>query len=90
MSSKEGFPVYSTTYYPEIPIEDDDVFIFTVFGDRLDTLAFKAYGDVTMWWIIAKANGIRGKIALEPSQLIRIPGNSTQIIQKFKNLNKQS
>ena len=88
VSSKEGFPVYSTTYYPEIPIEDDDVFIFTVFGDRLDTLAFKAYGDVTMWWIIAKANGIRGKMALKPGTPLRIPSDIKEILQKIEDLNR--
>tara|TARA_B100001778_G_C17982541_1_gene359881 strand:- start:164 stop:463 length:300 start_codon:yes stop_codon:yes gene_type:complete len=87
---KSGVKVYTTTYYPEMPIENSDQFIFTKEGDRLDTLADKFYGDYTLWWIIAKANGIRGKIALKPSQMIRIPGNSVQIIEKFKNLNKQS
>ena len=87
---KSGVRVYTTTYYPQIPIEDSDTFIYTKDGDRFDTLAYKFYGDSTYWWIIAKANGIRGKIALEPSQLIRIPGNSVQIIEKFNNLNKQS
>ena len=87
---KSGVKVYTTTYYPEMPIENSDQFIFTKEGDRLDTLADKFYGDYTLWWIIAKANGIRVKIALKPSQMIRIPGNSVQIIEKFKNLNKQS
>ena len=87
---RSGSRVYATTLYPEMPIENSDQFIYTKEGDRLDKLADKYYGDHTLWWILAKANGIRGKIALEPSELIRIPGNSTQIIQKFKNLNKQS
>jgi nucleoid-associated protein YgaU len=25
-------------------------------GDRMDTLAFTAYGDPTLWWVIADAN----------------------------------
>jgi len=40
-----------------------------------------------MWWIIAKANGIKGKTALEPGNILRIPGNVTSIIQKFRELN---
>ena len=87
---RSGIKVYTTTLYPEMPIQNSDQFIYTKEGERLDKHADKYYADHTLWWIIAKANGIRGKIALEPSELIRIPGNSTQIIQKFKNLNKQS
>ena len=87
---KSGLRVYATTYYPEIPIEDSDQFIFTKEGDRLDSLADKFYGDHTLWWVIAKANGIKGKVALNPETILRIPGNIVQIIEKFKNLNKQS
>ena len=87
---KSGLRVYATTYYPEIPIEDSDQFIFTKEGDRLDSLSFNYYGDTTLWWIIAKANGIKGKVALNPETILRIPGNIVQIIEKFKNLNKQS
>ena len=87
---KSGLRVYATTYYPEIPIEDSDQFIFTKEGDRLDSLADKFYGDHRLWWVIAKSNSIKGRIALETAKLIRIPGNITQIIEKFKNLNKQS
>ena len=36
---KDGKIVYSTTYYPTIPIEDADAFIRTVFGTRIDMLA---------------------------------------------------
>ena len=39
---------------------------------------------------LSKARDQSGKIALETAKLIRIPGNITQIIEKFKNLNKQS
>ena len=38
---KAGMQVYSTTYYPEIPLENDDKFIHVVVGDRLDSLAYK-------------------------------------------------
>ena len=59
-------------------------------GDRIDSLAYKFYGDVTLWWIIAKANGIKGKTALEPGIPLRIPGNITSIIENFINLNTSS
>jgi len=87
---KSGIKVYGTTYYPEIPIENSDEFVFTRLGDRLDTIAHKYYGDVTLWWVISKANGIRGKVALAPGTLLRIPGNIQHIVEKFVNLNKSS
>ena len=85
---KSGLTVYTTTHYPEIPIQNSDKFILSKEGDRLDTLAFKFYGDTTLWWIIAKASGIRGKVALKPTTPLRIPGNAAQIIEKFTILNQ--
>ena len=84
-----GVRVYATTYYPQMPIEDSDTFVYTIEGDRLDSLAHKHYGDSTYWWIIAKANGIRGKMGLEVATPLRIPGNITTIIEKFRHINKR-
>jgi len=85
---KSGIRVYSTTYYPEILVSDSDTFIYPKDGERLDTLAYTYYNDVSLWWVIAKANGIRGKVALSADEIIRIPGNVVNIVEKFKNLNK--
>tara|TARA_X000001382_G_C3130355_1_gene166146 strand:+ start:121 stop:420 length:300 start_codon:yes stop_codon:yes gene_type:complete len=85
---KSGLRVYGTTYYPNIPIENSDSFLITKIGDRLDMLAHKYYGDVSLWWVIAKANGIKGKTALDPGVTLRIPGNIQQIIEKFLKLNR--
>ena len=84
---KSGVRVYTTTYYPQIPIEDSDTFIYTKDGDRFDTLAYKFYGDSTYWWIIAKANGIRGKLGLNPATPLRIQGDIAGILRKFNTLN---
>ena len=89
-TDKSGIRVYETTYYPQIPIENSDKFVMSKVGDRIDSLAYKFYGDVTLWWIIAKANGIKGKTALAPGIPLRIPGNITQIIENFINLNTSS
>ena len=85
---KSGVKVYTTTYYPEMPIENSDQFIFTKEGDRLDTLAHKFYGDHTLWWVIAKASGIRGKVGLKAGTPLRIPGNISKIIEQFHVLNR--
>ena len=84
---KSGKRVYSTTYYPEIPIRNTDRFITSVFGDRLEQLAYRFYGDTTLWWIIAKTNGIRGIAALTPGTQLRIPTDITKIIEDFNEIN---
>ena len=84
---KSGVRVYNTTFYPTIPIDDSDQFIYTKFGDRIDALAYQYYGDISLWWIISKANGIKGQAGLKPGLLLRIPGNITQIISDFNALN---
>tara|TARA_R110000744_G_scaffold82042_3_gene161197 strand:- start:1587 stop:1883 length:297 start_codon:yes stop_codon:yes gene_type:complete len=83
----DGKRVYGTTYYPEIPIGNSDTFIQAADRTRLDSLAFTHYGDVSLWWIIAKANGIKGINVLKTGQLIRIPGNVNRIVGKFLELN---
>lgn len=42
-------------------------------GDRLDTIAFEAYGDATLWPEIANRNNIRDPLALSPGQVLTIP-----------------
>ena len=85
---QEGFRTYTTTYYPNIPISDSDTFILAKEGSRLDSLANEYYGDTKLWWVLAKSNGIRGKIALKAGELIRIPGNITKIIDDFEAINE--
>ena len=88
--TKEGFRAYSTTYYPNIPISDGDAFIISRQNERLDLLAFDYYGDRKLWWVIAKANGIRGKIGLNAGETLRIPGNITKIIDDFERINEKN
>ena len=85
---KSGIRVYSTTYYPEIRISDGDSFIYPIEGERLDNLANKYYGDTTLWWVIAKANGLKGKMYAPQNTEIRIPGNVSKVLEDFNNLNK--
>ena len=66
--------VFKPTMYPRIALRDSDIFIYPKFGDRLDTLAHKYYKDVSLWWIIAKANDLdAAHIGLELDRQIRIP-----------------
>ena len=85
--NKDGKRVFKPTMYPKIPIRDSDVFIYPKFGDRLDNLAHKYYGDVSLWWIIAKANNLdKAEIGLNVEKQIRIPMNIEVILNKLKDM----
>ena len=69
------------------PIYIRSVFIYPKFGDRLDNLAHKYYGDVSLWWIIAKANNLdKAEIGLNVEKQIRIPTDIQPIINKLKGM----
>ena len=73
--------------YPKIPLKDSDLFIYPKFGERLDSLAQKYYQDVSLWWIIAKANNLdQAHIGLETDKQLRIPIDIRPIINRLKNM----
>ena len=87
---KDGVRVYTTTFYPKIPLQDSDKYIAVTRGQRLDTLADQYYGDTTLWWIISKANNLPGaEIQLDPSKTYRIPTNLKPILSEFNDLNRK-
>ena len=91
-------PTYQTTKYPEIPLSDEDIYVYTTQGDRFDVLANQYYGDQSLWWIISIANTAVAGTSL-PSDLpqdslvtpegiqIRIPANYAAVLTSFKILN---
>lgn len=82
--TNDGRTVFRSTIYPNIPFRNDDVYVATETGDRLDTLANQFYGDSTLWWIIASANNIHNAVfALEDGTVLRIPQNYIQIVNNF-------
>ena len=85
-----GDRVYSYTLYPKIPIQNSDIFINPTYGDRLENLANQYYGDPSLWWIIAQANGIKGFTAIYSENFsgeIRIPTEIQDIIDEFEEIN---
>ena len=46
----------TSVVYSTIPQSDSDIYVITQTGDRLDLLAYRFYGDVSLWWYIARAN----------------------------------
>lgn len=51
---------------------------------RLDVIAFEAYGDATLWWIIAAASGIGWSMQLSPGTYIRVPTNIDTIYELMR------
>ena len=80
----EGKLVYQTSRYPEIPLSENDIYVYTTQGDRFDTLSQQFYKDSSLWWIIAVANNINGvNIGLEAGLQLRIPKNKFDIINQY-------
>jgi len=91
-------PNYRTTRYPEVPLNDNDTYVYSTQGDRFDVLANKYYGDQSLWWVISIANTATAGTSL-PSDLpqdsliipeglqIRIPANYVDVLNGFKRLN---
>lgn len=85
----DGKRVFTTTYYPVIQHQDDDVIVISNEGDYLDNLAFQFYNDPTLWWIIALANNLgKGRMSVPPGLQLRVPINVNKILDDFYNLNK--
>lgn len=82
--SETSTTFYSSIIYPKPERSVDDIYIRARLGDRLDQLAFEYYNDVTLWWIIAEANGLgKGSLAIPQGKQIRIPMNTDKIVGDF-------
>jgi len=64
-----------TTIYKKIPESNDDIWVITQYGDRLDLLSQQFYGTISLWWVIAKANHIY-TLKVPDGTSIRIPAVS--------------
>jgi|TARA_R110002012_G_scaffold47454_3_gene124382 hypothetical protein len=86
-----GTKYYTNNTYPEVPPNENDIWVETEFGDRLDSLAFQFYNDVTLYWVISIANPNKinmGSLFLDPGAQIRIPTNIVQIVDSYNILNR--
>ena len=82
----DGKTVYKSKRLKNIPLKNDDIYVATQTGDRLDLLSNQYYGSPTYWWIIANANNIHdGKLGLKDGAILRIPKDYTEIIRKESN-----
>ncbi len=88
---KKGIQFYAKTVkYPEIPYNQNDIYVLTDAGDNLPELAYKFYNDTTLYWVISVANPNAvsfGSIFPTPGTQLRIPQNISNIIDLFNKLN---
>jgi hypothetical protein len=80
----------SSTRYPDIVLSEDDIYIITQYGDRLDNLAYQFYQDSTLWWILSTANPDLPNDSLYPplGYQLRIPIVTNNILNDFEKLNQ--
>lgn len=78
-----------TVTYPIIPRKIGDTYIIGQQGDRIDNLAWEYYKDPSLWWVIARANGIGlGNLVVPVGKQIRIPSDVQSIVDEYNRLNK--
>ena len=74
--------------YPKIKPNDNDLYIISQQGDRLDILANKYYNDSSLWWIIAVANNLNNaSLSIESGIQMRIPSNVSKILNDLEKIN---
>jgi phage tail protein X len=94
----DGKLVYVTSRYPEVPLSNNDIYVYTTQGDRFDVLAQQYYGDSSLWWVISTANtGNAGyntlanfpqnSLIIPEGIQIRIPANYALVVQNFNIVN---
>jgi len=86
----DGKEVYVTSRYPEVPITSDDIYVYTVQGDRFDVLAQQYYNDSSLWWVISIANTDKlpqSSLVIPEGLQIRIPAFYAEIVRSFNSIN---
>ena len=83
-----GTRSYATIIYPTIEPDPTDIYTMVYENDRLDLLAYKYYGDVRYWWIIAQANQLgKGSFIVNTNSRLRIPKNIDKVLTEYNTLN---
>jgi len=80
---------YVTSRYPEVPLSENDIYVYTSRGDRFDILANEFYQNSSLWWIISIANPQipQNSLIIPEGIQIRIPSNEGSIINEFNKIN---
>ncbi len=87
--TKSGTIYKKNVIYPEIPLDQNDVYVISQYGDRYDTLAQEFYKDSELWWIISSANNYqKGSLNITPGVQLRIPADKSAAVSLFEEVNK--
>jgi hypothetical protein len=82
--------VYVTSRYPEVPVTSDDIYVYTVQGDRFDVLALQYYKNSSLWWVISIANTDKlpqNSLVIPEGLQIRIPAFYAGVVSAFNTIN---
>ena len=83
---------YINIKYPTITLDSQDIYVYTVQGDRYDNMALTFYKDSDLWWIINRANPNQDPASLYPAvgSQIRIPSpfRLSSILLQYNALNQ--
>jgi phage tail protein X len=87
--TSDGKRYYKGKIYPNIPYSETDEYVITTIGDRLDSIAYRYYGDSELWWVISVANNniTNGSMFPTPGIQLRVPLNIGDILQQFDQIN---
>ena len=90
LKDQNGPRYYATVKYPQVPLSEQDIYVITTQGDRLDLLASQYYGDPTLYCVISIANEIltQGSLNIPEGTQIRIPQDLTAVLTEYRFLNQ--
>lgn len=90
LKTDQGKPYIKGKQYPNIPLSENDIYVITTIGDRLDSLAYSYYRDVNYWWVIAAANNnvTKGSMFPIPGTQLRIPTDLSSVLRLFNQFNQ--
>ena len=76
---------YAIRTTPKFAPRYDDRKVKVVFGDDLTKLAYRSFGDPSLWWVVADFNDIIDPLAdIEPGTELRVPSNTRLILEVLK------
>ena len=53
----DDFEFWDLLVIDDIPVRSDEIQYTVTMTDRIDSLAYRFYGDAVLWWVLAVANG---------------------------------
>ena len=90
LKTSDDKPYYKGKIYPTIPLSEDDVYVITTIGDRLDYMAYTYYRDSELYWVISIANNnvTKGSLFPIPGTQMRVPTDLNNILNLFQSANQ--